>query len=159
MQSPKFFVDICFMFFALKKIHLYPMNHQHVLVLQEWRNPISIPQKLQGLPFHHLKQPPKNRRNPKPSPRDKRYLSIFRVFIFPCNVRSLWWTAKKSWKHPIPRARAKEPHRFFCSQRWNRQKVGCSKRLDSFGKNMYIYIVILLMEEILHHLGCIKPWK
>ena len=45
-----------------------------------------------GLSGHHLKRCPKNRRNPKPSPRDKRYLSIFRGPIFPCNGWFLWWT-------------------------------------------------------------------
>ena len=37
-----------------------------------------------GETLHH------QRRNPT-SPRDKRYLSIFRVPIFPCNFRFSWW--------------------------------------------------------------------
>ena len=78
---------------------------------------------------NHLKQPKKNRRNPT-SPRDKRYLSIFRGPIFPCNGWFLWWTPRtdsvvfflwvydftmNGWMSPsnITRNRWKFSHHFF----------------------------------------------
>ena len=59
-----------------------------------------------GLPLITWNNPPKNRRNPT-SPRDKRYVSIFRGPIFPCNSRFLWWTPKKvAPKNPANRTLA-----------------------------------------------------
>ena len=93
-----------------------------------------------------------------------------------CVLRASLMNTKKRNTHKPPMAKLWIPQSCFtylCFLKAFLQSIACLKRSfeyvwvvflgmkDIYIYNIYIYIhiLILLMEEILHHLGCIKPFR